>query len=115
MANDCLFCKIATGEISSHKIYEDEDVFAFKDINPLAPVHIIIIPKKHINRLDSVCCDDEQMLGHIQFIAAKIAKQFPETKNGFRVINNCGHDGGQSVFHVHYHLLGGRVFGWPPG
>ncbi|MDR3307132.1 MAG: histidine triad nucleotide-binding protein [Endomicrobium sp.] len=115
MADDCLFCKIADGKIPSHKVYEDEDVFAFRDIKPQAPVHIAIIPKKHISGLNNVSHDDEQILGHIQVVAAKIAKQFPEMKNGFRVINNCGDDGGQTVFHIHYHLLGGRVFGWPPG
>jgi histidine triad (HIT) family protein len=115
MSDDCLFCKIAEGKISSHKVYEDEEVFAFRDINPQSPVHIVIIPKKHINGLDNVSHEDEQILGHIQVAVAKIAKQFPEMKNGFRVINNCGEDGGQTVFHIHYHLLGGRVFSWPPG
>ncbi|MDR1474486.1 MAG: histidine triad nucleotide-binding protein [Endomicrobium sp.] len=115
MADDCLFCKIASGKISSHKVYEDEEVFAFMDINPQAPIHIVIIPKKHISGLDNALCEDEQILGHIQVVATKIAKQFPEMKNGFRLINNCGQDGGQTVFHIHYHLLGGRVFGWPPG
>jgi histidine triad (HIT) family protein len=115
MSDDCLFCKISKGEIPSHKIYEDEAVFAFKDINPQAPVHIIIIPKKHISGLDDICCDHKQILGHIQIVSANIAKQFSEMRNGFRVVNNCGYDGGQTVFHIHYHLLGGRVFGWPPG
>jgi histidine triad (HIT) family protein len=115
MSYDCLFCKIVEGKISSYKVYEDEEVFAFMDTNPQAPVHIVIIPKKHINGLDNVFYDDEQVLGHIQIVAAKIAKQFPEMKNGFRVINNCGENGGQTVFHIHYHLLGGRVFSWPPG
>jgi histidine triad (HIT) family protein len=115
MMGDCLFCKIASGKISSHKVCEDEDVFAFRDIKPQAPVHIVIIPKKHISGLDNISHEDEQILGHIQIAAAKIAKQFPEMKNGFRVINNCGEDGGQTIFHIHYHLLGGRVFGWPPG
>jgi histidine triad (HIT) family protein len=115
MSDDCIFCKIAIGAIPSHKIYEDGEVFAFKDINPQAPIHIIIIPKKHISGLDNVCYDDGQILGYIQVVAAKIAKQFSEMKNGFRVINNCGYAGGQTVLHIHYHLLGGRVFGWPPG
>ncbi|MDR1926247.1 MAG: HIT domain-containing protein [Endomicrobium sp.] len=115
MSDNCSFCKIADGEISSHKVYEDEKVFAFKDINPQAPVHIIIIPKKHINSLETILEEDEAVLGHIQIVASKIAKRFPEMKKGFRLINNCGLDGGQTVFHIHYHLLGGRVFAWPPG
>jgi histidine triad (HIT) family protein len=115
MADNCLFCKIAKGEIPSSKVYEDDKVFAFKDINPQAPVHIVIIPKKHISGLNHIDEEDKEILGHIQFIASKLTKQFPEFKNGFRIINNCGSDGGQTVFHIHYHLLGGRVFGWPPG
>jgi len=115
MADNCLFCKISKGEIPSSKVYEDDKVFAFKDINPQAPQHIVIIPKKHISGLDNVSEEDKEILGHIQFAASKIAKSLPEFKNGFRVINNCGPDGGQTVFHIHYHLLGGRTFGWPPG
>ncbi|MDR1418476.1 MAG: HIT domain-containing protein [Endomicrobium sp.] len=110
MSENCIFCKIAKKEISSHKIYEDEVVFAFEDINPKAPIHIIIIPKKHIVSLCDVSCKEEQILGHIQIVASKISKQFKEMKNGFRIINNCGVDAGQTVFHIHYHLLGGRVF-----
>ncbi|MDR3256810.1 MAG: HIT domain-containing protein [Endomicrobium sp.] len=115
MLKDCLFCKISEGEVPSYKVYEDEKVFAFKDINPQAPIHIIIIPKKHISGLNTVRQEDERILGCIQIVASKIAEQFHEMKRGFRVIANCGSDGGQTVFHIHYHLLGGRVFGWPPG
>ena len=115
MENSCLFCKIAKGLIPSQKVYEDENIFAFRDINPQAPVHIVIIPKKHISGLNGVSEADEALLGHIQTAAAKIAESFPEMKNGFRVVNNCGPDAGQTVFHIHYHLLGGRQFGWPPG
>ncbi|MDR1696192.1 MAG: histidine triad nucleotide-binding protein [Endomicrobium sp.] len=115
MADNCLFCKIAGGEIPSQKVYEDEKVFAFRDINPQAPLHVVIIPKKHINSLREISGQDSGILGHIQFAAAEIAKQFPEAKNGFRVVNNCGQDAGQTVFHIHYHLLAGRTFGWPPG
>lgn len=109
MDEGCLFCKIASGQVSSYKIYEDETTLAFRDINPQAPIHILIIPKKHINGLDSVSDEDEQVLGHIQLIAKKIAKQFPELKDGFRLVSNCGKGAGQTVFHIHYHLLGGRV------
>ncbi|MDR1522377.1 MAG: HIT domain-containing protein [Endomicrobium sp.] len=115
MSENCIFCNIASKRIPSHKVYEDEGTFAFKDISPKAPIHIIIIPKKHIVCLSDVSYGEEQILGHIQIVASKISKQFKEMKNGFRLINNCGVDGGQTVFHIHYHLLGGRVFGWPPG
>ncbi|MCL1972850.1 MAG: histidine triad nucleotide-binding protein [Endomicrobia bacterium] len=115
MADNCLFCKIAKGEIPSRKVYEDETVFAFRDINPQAPVHIVIIPKKHIKDLNSLSEGDELIVGLVQAAAAKIALQFPEMKNGYRVVNNCGADAGQTVFHIHYHLLGGRSFCWPPG
>ncbi|MCL2334875.1 MAG: histidine triad nucleotide-binding protein [Endomicrobia bacterium] len=115
MSDNCLFCKIAKGEIPSQKVYEDAKVFAFRDINPQAPVHIVIIPKKHIAALASVSESEESILGHIQVAASKIAAQFPELKNGFRLVNNSGADAGQTVFHIHYHLLGGRSFGWPPG
>jgi len=115
MPENCIFCKIITGEVASHKIYEDDKVFAFNDVDPQAPIHIIVIPKKHIRGLDAVLEEDKETLGHIQIVISKIAKRFPEMKNGFRVVNNCGADGGQTVFHIHYHLLGGRIFNWPPG
>jgi histidine triad (HIT) family protein len=115
MLKSCIFCKIVKDGLLSQKVYEDKSVFAFKDINPQAPVHVIIIPKKHITSLSIVSSENEKVLGHIQVISSKIAKQFPELKNGFRLVNNCGVDGGQTVFHLHYHLLGGRSFGWPPG
>ena len=115
MADNCLFCKIVKGEIPSSKVYEDDKVFAFKDINPQAPIHIVIIPKKHISALSVASEEDKEVLGHIQLVASKLAGQFAECKNGFRVVNNCGADGGQTVFHIHYHLLGGKVFAWPPG
>jgi histidine triad (HIT) family protein len=115
MSENCLFCKITKREIPSCKVYEDEEIFAFRDISPQSPVHVLIIPKKHIGGLNTVPEEDGRILGNIQIIASKIAKQFTEMKNGFRLVNNCGVDGGQTVFHIHYHLLGGRVFGWPPG
>ena len=115
MSGNCLFCRIIRGEIISHKIYEDNKVLAFRDINPQAPIHIVVIPKKHISGLNVVLKQDERILGYIQVVISKISKQFPRMKNGFRVINNCGVDGGQTIFHIHYHLLGGRIFNWPPG
>ncbi|MDR3112404.1 MAG: HIT domain-containing protein [Elusimicrobiota bacterium] len=117
MSDSCLFCKISRDEVPSNKVYSDADTFAFRDINPQSPVHIIIIPKKHINalKLDDICQQDAALLGKIQIVAAKIASSFSEMKNGFRLVNNCGPDSGQTVYHIHYHLLGGRIFGWPPG
>ncbi|MDR1941993.1 MAG: histidine triad nucleotide-binding protein [Endomicrobium sp.] len=115
MAEDCLFCKIIKGEIPSAKVYEDEEIFAFKDINPQAPVHIVIIPKKHIESLSGAEINDAEVLGRLQLAAAKIAAQLGGLENGYRLVNNCGHDAGQTVFHIHYHLLGGRILGWPPG
>jgi histidine triad (HIT) family protein len=112
---DCIFCKIVKGEIPAKRIYEDESVFAFEDINPQAPWHAVIIPKKHFATLAEASPSDEAVLGHIQTVAAKIASERPECVGGYRIVTNCGKDGGQTVSHVHYHLLGGRVFKWPPG
>jgi len=111
---DCLFCKIVANEIPTKKIYEDDKVLAFGDINPQAPVHILIIPKKHIAGLDDVREEDCALLGHIQLVASKLAED-NNLFDGYRLVNNCGIDGGQTVRHLHYHLLGGRTFGWPPG
>jgi histidine triad (HIT) family protein len=106
MQNDCVFCKIVSGEIPTSKIYEDNEVLAFKDIHPVAPVHILIIPKKHIPRVADAVEADEKVLGKIQLVAAKIAKDLG-TGDSFRISNANGENAGQSVFHVHYHLLGG--------
>ena len=104
---------IVNGKVET-KIYEDDKVLAFADRCPQAPVHILIIPKKHIKSLDDVSQEDIELLGHIQYIASKIAKE-KNLIDGYRLVNNCGVDGGQTVAHIHYHLLGGRTFGWPPG
>lgn len=109
--SDCLFCKIIKGEIPSAKVYEDEKVYAFKDINPIAPVHILIIPKEHISKLDDVNETNSAVISHIFEVAAKIAKDMNLT-NGYRVVSNCGDDAGQTVFHIHFHLLAGRKLGW---
>ena len=112
---DCLFCKIIAGEIPvSKKFYEDDKVFAFADINPQAPVHVLIIPKKHISSLENIKQDDMVLLGHIQLVASKIAKE-QNLVDGYRLVCNCGVDAGQTVQHLHYHLLGGRTFAWPAG
>jgi histidine triad (HIT) family protein len=112
---NCLFCKIAEGTIPCEKVYEDELVLAFKDINPAAPVHILIIPKKHIDSLNAVNDSDSAILAHILITAKKLAKESGIADNGYRLVNNCGDHGGQTVKHIHFHLLGGRSLNWPPG
>jgi len=113
--DDCLFCKIVAGEIDSDLIYEDEQVIAFKDIKPQAPTHILIVPRKHISTLLDLEEEDNQLVGHIHQVANKLARQEGIAENGFRVVSNCKEAGGQSVFHIHYHLLGGRDLQWQPG
>lgn len=112
--NDCLFCKIANGDIPSSKVYEDETVFAFNDIDPKAPVHILIIPKEHIKSAADINSDNSNVVAHIFEVAAKLAKDMG-LDDGFRIVTNCGDSAGQSVKHLHYHLLSGRDFTWPPG
>lgn len=114
MAGDCLFCKIIRGEISSKKIYEDEKSFAFEDINPQAPTHVLIVPKKHIVGLKEAAAEDAELIGYCQLVAAKIARQ-RNIEEGYRTVYNVGRGAGQSVFHLHLHLLGGRPLHWPPG
>lgn len=104
----CLFCKIAAGEIPSNKVYEDEEILAFRDINPQAPTHILIIPKKHIASLAEVSEEDAALLGKMQILARKLAEEDGVLVSGFRVISNSGPDSGQEVAHLHYHLMGGR-------
>lgn len=111
---DCLFCKIIAGEIPSEKIYEDEEMYAFKDIDPQAPVHFLLVPKKHIKSADDLTNEDVELIGHIFLKAAEIAQKFG-CENGYRIVNNCKEDGGQSVDHLHFHVLGGRSLQWPPG
>lgn len=111
---DCVFCKIANGEIPSKKAYEDDKVLAFYDLDPQAPVHILIIPKEHIQSVEEITSQNSAIVAHIFEVAAKLAKENNLT-NGFRVVSNVGKDGGQSVPHLHFHLLGGRSMEWPPG
>lgn len=113
--SDCLFCKIASGEIPSTKVYEDEKVYAFLDIDPQAPKHIIVIPKKHISSANEINEDNAFVIGHIFAVIAKLAKEKGFDKEGYRVVNNCGENGGQTVGHIHFHVLAGRLLGWPPG
>lgn len=110
----CLFCKIASKEIPSKVVYEDDRVLAFEDINPTAPTHVLIIPKAHIDSLDAADETHAELLGHMQLAAAKVARTLGISRNGYRLVNNCGADGGQTVFHLHYHLVGGEAMGWPP-
>lgn len=112
--DNCLFCKIIKGEIPSSKVYEDETVYAFNDIDPKAPVHILIIPKEHIRSAAEINSDNSSVVAHIFEVAAKLAKDMGLT-DGFRIVTNCGDSAGQSVKHLHYHLLSGRDFTWPPG
>ena len=112
--SDCLFCKIAAGDIPANKAYEDDELIAFHDISPQAPVHVLIIPRRHISALDEAQDGDGALLGRILLAARDLARELGVAE-GYRVVNNCGARAGQSVFHVHFHLLGGRAMGWPPG
>ena len=112
---DCLFCKIINGDIPSSKVYEDELVYAFRDIEPQAPVHILIIPKEHIASANELTEENASVVGHVFAVAAKIAKEEGFAEGGYRIVNNCGEDGGQTVKHLHFHMLGGRSLQWPPG
>lgn len=112
---DCIFCKIVKGEIPSEKVYEDDLVLAFNDLTPQAPIHILIIPKEHIASANDVDDNNSKLIGHIFAIASKIAKEQGFDKDGYRIVNNCGRDGGQTVDHIHFHVLAGRGLQWPPG
>ena len=109
--NDCIFCRIIKKEIPSNIVYEDDEILAFRDINPLAPVHILVIPKKHISSLVDLKQEDELVIGKIYTIINKIAKEEGIYEKGFRVVVNCGEDGGQEVKHLHFHILGGKKLG----
>lgn len=113
--SDCIFCKIVNREIPTEFIYEDDKVVAFNDISPQAPVHILVIPKEHIPSLREVNDNNSHIIGHIHVVINKIAKDKGLSEEGFRVVNNCGDHGGQTVGHVHFHILGGRQMKWPPG
>jgi histidine triad (HIT) family protein len=113
--NNCLFCRIIAGEIPSRKVYEDDLAFAFHDVNPQAPTHVLIIPKKHIASLNEAAPDDEALLGRLTLLASKLADQLGVVDGGYRTVINTGAGAGQSVWHIHIHLLGGRAMNWPPG
>jgi histidine triad (HIT) family protein len=114
MNADCLFCKIAAKQIPSKIVYEDDDVFAFEDIGPQAPTHILICPRKHFASLNEASAEDQAVLGKLQLVAAEYARKL-NLMEGYRTVVNTGPGAGQSVFHLHLHLLGGRAFHWPPG
>ena len=113
--SDCIFCKIVKGEIPSKKIYEDDKVIAFNDVNPQSPVHLLVIPKEHIPSMNHIDDNNYSIIGHIHLVISKIVKDMGLNDKGYRVVNNCGEDGGQTVDHIHFHVLGGRSFKWPPG
>ncbi|MFH1863146.1 MAG: histidine triad nucleotide-binding protein [bacterium] len=112
---DCIFCKIANGEIPAKLLHKDNELVAFQDIRPQAPVHILIIPVEHIESIMALNADPEVLIGKMILLAQQIAKQEKIAESGFRLVFNCGRDGGQDVFHLHLHLLGGRTMSWPPG
>jgi len=111
----CLFCRIIVGEIPSSKVFEDADLFAFNDINPQAPLHVLIVPKKHIATTNDLTAEDEALVGKLVRRAAAIAHEKGFDQRGYRTLLNCNAEAGQTVFHVHLHLLAGRHLGWPPG
>jgi histidine triad (HIT) family protein len=112
---DCLFCDIINGVIPAKMVYQDETVIAFDDINPQAPQHKLIIPKKHIATLNDLSVSDVELVGYLVFTAKKLAKELNLSADGYRLVLNCNANAGQTVFHIHAHLLGGRQFSWPPG
>ena len=110
----CLFCKIVDGTIPSTPVYQDAECYAFADINPQAPVHVLVVPRRHLDSVAQATATDEALLGHLQWVGAEIARQ-KGLGRGYRLVVNTGADGGQSVDHLHVHLVGGRSLSWPPG
>ena len=113
--DNCIFCKIISREIPSDIVYEDDKILAFKDVNPIAPVHVLIVPKEHIASAMDINDDNADVVAHIFKKASCIAEKMGVSENGFRIVNNCGKDGGQTVMHLHFHMLAGRSMKWPPG
>lgn len=113
--SDCLFCKMIAGEIPTDVVYQDDDVFAFRDINPQAPLHVLIIPKTHIATINDLESDHAQLTGKLFLAAKKIAADEGVSEPGYRTVMNCNAEAGQTVFHIHLHLLAGRQMSWPPG
>lgn len=119
MANDerggCLFCRIVDGIVPSRPIFRDDQIYAFFDVNPQAPAHVLVVPNRHIATLTDLTPDEDELVGHMVRCAAGVAHELGYRDRGYRVVYNCGSDAGQSVFHIHLHLLAGRRLGWPPG
>ena len=113
--SDCLFCKIDKGETPAEKVYEDDRIFAIQDINPQAPVHLLIVPKSHHSTVLEIQESDHELMGSVFTVANQLARERSLDQSGFRIVVNCGAEAGQSVFHIHFHLLGGRTMKWPPG
>ncbi len=113
--SDCLFCKILDGEIPCDRVYENDHVIAFRDVNPQAPTHILVIPRKHIPTVNDLTVDDKNIVAEMMLAAQAIAKQEGIEDDGYRLVMNCNEGAGQTVFHIHLHILGGRIMGWPPG
>jgi len=112
---DCLFCKIARDEMPSQKVHDDGTLFAIRDINPVAPTHLLIVPHEHLETILDLGPEHKDLVGRAFLLAAELARKEGVAEGGYRVVANCNRDGGQTVFHVHFHLLGGRPFSWPPG
>jgi len=115
MSSECIFCRIAAGELPADRIYEDEWAVAFKDINPAAPVHAVIVPKSHLANLNEAETANRELFGHLLYVARKAAEKQGVAESGYRLVINTNRDAGQEVFHLHIHLLAGRRMGWPPG
>lgn len=115
MVSDCLFCKMIAGNIKPDVVYQDSDVLAFRDINPQAPLHVLVVPKRHIATLNDLNESDSALIGRLYLAAQKIARDAGYAESGYRTVINCNPDAGQSVFHVHLHILAGRTMSWPPG
>ena len=113
--SDCIFCRIAAGEIPARKVHDDADYVVFEDLNPQAPIHLLLIPRRHIESLSTMSPGDALLLGGLLDLARRLAEERGVAEKGWRLVSNSGADGGQSVFHLHFHLLGGRPLGWPPG
>lgn len=115
MTSDCLFCRIIAGDIPSTTVYQDDEIYAFRDINPAAPTHVLVIPREHINGIGAAEDQQQLLLGKLLISAKKIAEQLGLAENGYRLVINNGEQGGQTVYHLHLHILGGRDMTWPPG
>jgi histidine triad (HIT) family protein len=113
--SDCIFCKIASGDIPAEKIYENDQVIGFRDLNPQAPTHILVIPKKHVSTINDLKDEDKSLVGDMFLAAKQIAADEGLSERGYRTVMNCNEEAGQTVFHIHLHLLGGRRMQWPPG